>query len=92
MKRINQIFRRKNVDVQVSREQQAIVEGMVAAGTFASADEVIAEGIRLLASREQLRRQIQTGIEQADRGDVFDHDTVFAQLRAMAAAHTHGPA
>lgn len=80
------------MDVQVSQAHQAIVKELVATGRFTSADDVIAEGIRLLASREQLRQQIQAGIEQADRGDVFDHDTVFTQLKAMAAAQSSGRA
>ena len=53
-------------------------------GRFASAQEAIAEGIRLLVSNETLRQEIQIGIHQADRGEVHDHDTVFAQLKAMA--------
>jgi putative addiction module CopG family antidote len=74
------------MNVKIPEEQRAIVEGLVAAGRFASVEEAISEGIRLLASSEQLRKQVQIGIEQADRGEVIEHDTVFAQLRAMAAA------
>jgi predicted transcriptional regulator len=46
----------------------------------------LTEGLRLLVSSERLRQQVQEGIEQADRGELVDHDTVFGQLRAMAAA------
>ena len=74
------------MNVQIPQEQQAIVEGLVAAGRFSSIGEAISEGIRLLASSEQLRQQVQIGIEQADRGEVIEHDTVFAQLKAMATA------
>ena len=74
------------MDIRIPQEQQAIVERLVAAGRFSSAQEAISEGIRLLASNEKLRQEIQTGIEQADRGEVVDHDTVFAQLRALATA------
>ena len=73
------------MNVQIPQEQQAIVEELVAAGRFSSVQEAISEGIRLLASNEKLRLEIQVGIDQADRGELFEHDTVFAQLKAMAA-------
>ena len=72
------------MDVQIPQEQQAIVERLVATGRFSSVQEAVSEGIRLLASNERLRQEIQAGIDQADRGELFDHDTVFAQLKAMA--------
>ena len=72
------------MDIQIPEEQQSIIEGLVASGRFSSAQEAISEGIRLLVSNERLRQEIQIGIDQADRGDLHDHDTVFAQLKAMA--------
>lgn len=72
------------MDIQIPQEQQAIIEGLIAAGRFSSVQEVISEGIRLLASTEKMRQEIQVGIDQADRGELIDHDTVFAQLKSMA--------
>lgn len=72
------------MDVQITREQQEIIEGLLATGRFSSVQEAVSEGIRLLASNEKLRQEIQLGIDQADRGELFDHDTVFAQLRMIA--------
>ena len=40
---------------------------------------------RVDAMREQLREQVNIGIEQADCGDLIDHDTVFTDLRTRAA-------
>ena len=77
-------LRSQVMEVRLPAEKVAIVEGMVASGRFATVDEAIAEGIRLLASNERLRQQIQEGVDQADRGDVIDHDTLFAELREMA--------
>ncbi len=74
------------MEVRIPAEQVAIVEGLVAAGRFATLDEAIVEGIRLLASSEKLRRQVQEGVGQADHADVIDHDTVFAELRKVAIA------
>ena len=72
------------MNIDLPQEQQAIIEGLVSAGRFATVEEAISEGIRMLASSEKLRQEIQVGIEQADNDDLVDHDTVFAQLRTMA--------
>ena len=72
------------MDVQIPQDQQAIIEGFVANGRFSSVQEAVSEGIRLLVSNEKLRQEIHDGIDQADRGELLDHDTVFAQLKAMA--------
>ena len=73
------------MNINLPPDQQAFIENLVQSGRFASADEAIRECVRLLVSREQLREQVAIGIEQADRGDVMDHDTIFAELRARAA-------
>jgi antitoxin ParD1/3/4 len=73
-----------DVNLQLPAEQQAFIESLVETGRFSSVNEAISEAIRLLASQERLKQEIQVGIQQADRGDVVDHDTVFSQLRAMA--------
>jgi hypothetical protein len=31
-------------------------------------------------------REVQVGIEQADRGELFDHDSVFQRVRSVALA------
>jgi antitoxin ParD1/3/4 len=72
------------MEIQLPQEQRAIVEGLVAAGRFSSVEDVISEGIRLLAYNEKLRREVQVGLEQADRGELIDHDTVFGQLKTLA--------
>ena len=78
------------MEVNLPADQQAIVENLVASGRFPTGGDAISEGVRLLASTERLRQQVQVGIEQADRGDMVDHDTVFARLTAMALAAQSG--
>ena len=73
------------MNINLSPDQQAFIENLVESGRFTSTDEAIGESVRLLVSREQLREQVNIGIEQADRGDLIDHDTVFADLRTRAA-------
>ena len=72
------------MNVELSSDQQVLVESLVAAGRFPSVHEAIHEAVELLVSRERLKEQIQEGIAQADRDDVLDHETVFRELRAMA--------
>ncbi len=74
------------MNVDLPEEQQAIIANLVSSGRFSSAGEALAEGLRLLASSEKLKQQVLEGIEQADRGELVDHDTLFGQLRAMALA------
>ncbi len=74
------------MNVELPSDLQTLAESLVASGRFSSIGEVLGEGVRLLASQERLRQQIEVGIEQADRGEVVDHDTVFAHLRSTISA------
>lgn len=71
------------MNVELPRELQTLAENLVASGRFSSVGEVLSQGVRLLASQERLRQQVEAGIGQADRGEVVDHDTVFAHLRSV---------
>lgn len=72
------------MEIHVPEEHLSIIKDLIAIGRFSSEEDAVLEGIRLLAANERLRREIQVGIDQADQGDVHDHDTVFNQLRTMA--------
>jgi len=72
------------MEIQLPEEQRSVIENLVASGRFSTMQDAVVEGVRLLAASENLRSQIQIGIDQADRGDVHEHKTVFQQLRAMA--------
>ena len=68
--------------IQISGEQEQLVHSLVRRGRFATADEVIAEALRLLGREDDERERIVAGIQQgieemrAGRGrpaeDVFD--------------------
>ncbi len=74
------------MNIELPADQQEFLVGLVAAGRYTSVGEAIREGVDLLISREDLKKQVQTGIDQADRGEVIDHDSVFRHLRALAGA------
>ncbi len=73
------------MDIQLPHAQQSAIENLIASGRFESAQEAVSEGVRLLVGNEKLRQAVQIGIDQADAGDLHDHDTVFAQLKSMVA-------
>jgi antitoxin ParD1/3/4 len=66
----------------------------VESGLYLSASEVVREALRLLEERdmlqalkhEELRREIQIGIDQADRGELLDGAEVFEKLRTKVRA------
>jgi antitoxin ParD1/3/4 len=74
------------MNVSLTPELEQYVSGKVRSGLYHSASEVIREGLRLLKEKDEiyqrkldeLRREIQIGIDQADRGEVspFDEETL----------------
>ena len=64
--------------ISLSPDLERFVRGKVDDGPYPSADAVVREALRLLQERddsshdtlEALRREIQIGIDQADRGEV----------------------
>ena len=67
------------IDLPVDAAQ--FIQGLVASGQYQSADEAIADGVRLLMDRQQLRADIQKGIDELDAGQGIEGEKVFAELR-----------
>ncbi|MFN3192909.1 MAG: type II toxin-antitoxin system ParD family antitoxin [Aureliella sp.] len=72
------------MNVQLSPDAIQFVEGLVASGQFESAEEAVAAGVQLLKSQQQLRAEIQKGIDELDAGQGIDGEVVFAELRERA--------
>ena len=64
-------------------EANEFVKGLVAQGKYPSEEAAVVDGIRLLMGREKLRDEIQVGVEQLDRGESCDEETVFAEVEAV---------
>ena len=69
------------------------VAELLSSGLYQSQSEIVREGLRLLREREQLkqlrlaelRKQINIGSEQADRGECVDGEEAFAEIRRPSA-------
>ncbi|EMI21742.1 hypothetical protein RMSM_01349 [Rhodopirellula maiorica SM1] len=72
------------MNVQLSPDAMQFVEGLVASGQFESAEAAVAAGVQLLKSQQQLRAEIQKGIDELDAGQGIDGEIVFAELRERA--------
>lgn len=78
------------MQITLTPEFEQLVARKVESGRYHSAAEVIHEGLRLLEEqdrlqemrREDLRREIARGVEQADRGELVPSETGFQTLRA----------
>lgn len=77
------------MNVSLSPELEQLIEAKVKSGMYNSASEVIRAGLRLLQEQDELRqirlrelkREVQQGLDEIERGEVVDGDEVFQELR-----------
>jgi antitoxin ParD1/3/4 len=77
------------MNISLTPELEQMVNNKVKSGRYASASEVIREGLRLLEEQEQFKQQrlaevrgkIDRGIEQLDRGEGIPGNEARARLR-----------
>ena len=69
------------MQIDLTGDAAHFIEGLVASGEYQSADEAVADGVRLLMGRQQLRAEIQKGIDELDAGQGIEGARVFAELR-----------
>lgn len=80
------------MNISLTPELEEVIKQKVASGMYHSASEVIREALRLLKERdehhqmriEQLRRDLQIGLDQIARGEVHDGEEVFNELRRIS--------
>lgn len=75
------------MNIQLPTDASQFIEGMVASGHYASAGEAIADGVRLLMSRQKLRVEIHQGIAELDAGMGIVGSQIFDELRWRAEKH-----
>ena len=84
---------RSTLNISLTPELEHFIESRVASGRYQTASEVVREGLRLLEDRErerdtvleEIRTHIRAGIEQADRGELLDPDSVLDEMRRLSA-------
>ncbi len=80
------------MNVSLTPELEQFVHEKVKSGRYLSASEVIREALRLLEEKdnirqmriEKLRQEVAIGIEQSDKGEVFDGEEVVRELLEQA--------
>ncbi|MCY2951524.1 MAG: type II toxin-antitoxin system ParD family antitoxin [Planctomycetota bacterium] len=74
--------------ITLGSDLQAIIEELVRDGRYESPEAAVADGIRILKQYyiklEWLRRELQIGLDELDRGDVGDWDPDEMKGRIMA--------
>ena len=70
------------MNLSLPDDVNAFVKSLVSNGQFDSEEAAIIEGVRMLMGREQLKAEIQVGVDQLENGHHFDEETVFAELNA----------
>ncbi len=81
------------MNVSLTPELEELVARKVESGRYQSACEVIREGLRLLDDQDRLRelqldevrKKIQTGLAQLDRGEGIPGEKVQAQMKQRSA-------
>jgi antitoxin ParD1/3/4 len=72
------------MDVEIPSDLNPFVQQMISCGAYRDENELLIEGLRLLRSREQLRADVNAGIDQLQSGEGLDGDEVFARLEERA--------
>jgi antitoxin ParD1/3/4 len=79
-----------SMNISLTPQLEEFINEEVRSGRYKSASEVVRAGLRLIQLRdaklEALRRDIQEGIDELDRGEVVPASKVFAETRRKAKA------
>ncbi len=80
------------MEIRLSPEVQAIVEGDMASGRYGNVEDYIAEAVELLHERQQwresddeFRASLEASLQEAERGELMDEDEVRREMQAMKA-------
>lgn len=82
---------RTTVNISLTPEVDAFLQSRVKSGRYQTASEVVREALRLLEQQEkereaglnELRAKLARGATQAERGELFDGEEVFEELRQL---------
>ena len=69
------------MDIELPPNEAQFINGLVESGKYQSPYDAIVDGVRLLMSQQQLRADIQKGIDELEAGEGIEGDVVFSELR-----------
>ncbi len=69
---------------EISPENQQYLKQVVQNGTYRDQREALDQAVELLKRRDQLRGDIQAGIDEADRGELIPAEMVYDRLEQRA--------
>ena len=73
------------MSLQIPPEIEEMVQSLFRSGQYESESEVIREALGLLRRRDLMRRDINEGIAEIDRGERIGAEEVFQELEKKAA-------
>ena len=73
------------MSLELSQELEMMVQTILRTGQYQSESEVLHEALDLLSRRDDLRKDLQAGMEEIDRGEGIDGDQVIQDLEDRAA-------
>ena len=62
------------MNISIPSDLESFVEELMRTGSFHDPAEVVGEALRALKRQEQLRRAIQAGVDELDRGEYVEYD------------------
>jgi antitoxin ParD1/3/4 len=71
--------------IEITPELEAMIRELVLSGNYQGEKEILHEALALLRRRDRLRREIEIGLAELDRGEAVDGDEVFRRLEEKAA-------
>jgi antitoxin ParD1/3/4 len=72
------------MNISLSADLENFVQNLVLSGSYPGPDEVVGKALLMLKRHEELRREIQLGIDQLDRGESIGGEEAFAALMEKA--------
>ena len=62
------------MNASIPADLENFVQSLVLSGSYSGPDEVVGEALLMFKHHEELRREIQVGIGQLDRGESAEYD------------------
>jgi antitoxin ParD1/3/4 len=69
------------MNVEIPGDYSPVVQKLISDGRFRDAEELVAEGLRLVSMREKLREDIQAGLNELNAGQSVEASEAHAEAR-----------